>query len=107
MAPTFSKKISAEPQEAHEMTDIKERLRSRACKFCGPDDLEAIAEIERLQDENELLRDDKGCRILDMKDEIERLQAELGQVREILAVRKAELEQLKLKINEWVHSQQM
>jgi predicted nuclease with TOPRIM domain len=93
------------------MTDIKERLRSRACKFCGPDDLEAIAEIERLQAENDsalgIVVTGYEAEARRLRAEIERLQAELGQVREILAVREAELEQLKLRINEWVRSQQM
>ena len=36
---------------------------------------EQKTEIERLRDENELLRDTKGCTILDQKAEIERLRA--------------------------------
>jgi chromosome segregation ATPase len=65
------------------MTDIVERLRSRACPYCGPDDIEAAednermeAEIERLRRDIESLCDvgDENCVVIDkQKAEIERL----------------------------------
>jgi hypothetical protein len=52
-------------------------------------------EIERLQAENEWLRDDKGCALLDARDEIEQLQADFNDCNSERARWRAEAERLR------------
>jgi hypothetical protein len=78
----------------HRGMDIVERLRVFALTGVLRDD--AIAEIERLRAENEWLRDEKGCRLLDMKDEIERLQSVITQQHADFAKQQEDMERLRV-----------